>query len=89
MATNIATGAKTVAATRAQVGTSQSIESVLVVALSTNSGTTYVGGADVTTANGFPLAPGAAVSVSTDDLGDVYVIGTASDVVRYLAETEA
>lgn len=86
---SVITGDTTIAATRARVGTSQSVSSVLVLALSTNSGTTYVGGTDVTTGVGFPLVPNAAVEVACDDLADVYVIGTASDHVRWMASAEA
>jgi hypothetical protein len=54
---------------------------VLIKALADNSGTVYVGGSTVTTANGFPLAAGEETEVVRDeipDATDIYVIGSAA-----------
>jgi hypothetical protein len=54
-----------------------------LIAASTNSGTVYVGNADVTAGSadatdGFPLAPGARLFLPLDDPSKVYVRGSAS-----------
>ncbi len=63
------------AGTRVQLtATSTPILSVTVKALSTNTGIVYVGGADVSAANGLELInPGESVSVDVDNLTDVWI----------------
>ncbi len=63
-------------------------ENVAVYNPSTNTATVYVGGSDVTTANGFPLEPGASPFwIPVGDNNDLYVIGDSACTVRYLRAT--
>lgn len=83
--TTIYNGQVTVAATRAPLSaTSVPILSVTIENVSTNS-VVYVGNSTVTAANGYGLRAGASVSMDIDDLNKVYVIGTAGNVITYLA----
>lgn len=60
-------------------------DGVWVQALSTNSGTLYIGGSGVTTSTGYPLAAGASVFVPIDDLSKIYAIGSADNqAVRWI-----
>lgn len=68
-----------------QSDASRAVGSVALTALSTNSGTVYVGGPGVTTANGYPLGPGDTFSCDFGDASSIYIIGTASDKVRWIA----
>lgn len=58
---------------------------VLIKALSTNSETVYVGGSDVTTSNGYPLAASESVSLPIDDPSRIYIVGTSSTTVTVRA----
>jgi hypothetical protein len=60
------------------------IKSVTIENVSTNA-TVYVGNATVTIANGYALRPGATISLDIDSLSKVYVIGTAGNIVTYIA----
>jgi len=60
------------------------IKSVTIENISTNN-VVYVGNATVTAANGYALRPGATISLDIDDLNKGYVIGTAGNIVTYLA----
>ena len=85
--TTIYNGSKTVpTATAETIASSQSISSVTVKALSTNTVSVYIGTTGVTTSTGFELSAGESVSLDVDNLTDVYCIsGSASQVVRYIA----
>ena len=74
----------TVAAVRAALAVSTTIKSVTIENVSTNA-VVYVGNATVTVANGYALRAGATVSMDVDDLAKVYVIGTAGNVITYIA----
>jgi len=68
------------------ISSSQSISSVTVKALSTNTVAVLVGDSSLTTSNGFELLPGESISLDIDNLADVYVISTiASQVVCFIA----
>jgi hypothetical protein len=58
--------------------------SVLIYASSTNSGSVYIGGSDVTSSNGVPVSAGAYIAVDTPDAGNLYLAGTQNDTVRVL-----
>lgn len=79
---NVADGRKTVttAGTPVRLGTSQSIDAVAITALSTNTGTICVGSKTVKAKaeerTGIPLAASQAMSIDTDDLGDVWIDST-------------
>lgn len=45
----------------------------------------YVGGAGVNAGNGYRIWPGATQSFDINDLNKIYVFGTATQVVSYLA----
>jgi len=67
------------------------VQSVLIIAAATNSGTVYVGDSDVTSTNGIPLAaeghvrmtgPALGKGGASDlDLAQIYWDGTTSDVI--------
>jgi len=84
--TTVYNGSKTVpTATAEAIASSQSISSVTIKALSTNTVAIYVGATGVTTANGFELLAGESVSMDIDNLADVFVIsGSADQVIRYI-----
>lgn len=55
---------------------------VVVQALTTNTGTVYVGGPGVTTSTGYPLVAGQAISYAAANSANIYIICTvASDAV--------
>jgi hypothetical protein len=58
--------------------------SVLIYATSTNSGSVYIGGTDVTSSNGVPVLAGSYIAVDTPDAGNLYLAGTQNDTVRVL-----
>lgn len=65
---------------------SQALANGLVLkAGSANTGTVYVGGSDLTAANGYPLAPGEAISFGVTNANAVYVMVSvlASDTVAW------
>jgi hypothetical protein len=49
---------------------------ITITALSTNTANVCVGDFDVTTATGYPLEPGQSISYTTQDLSDIWIIGT-------------
>jgi len=62
------------------------IVAVLVKADSNNSQDAYIGKEDkATSEKGFPLLPGEAVTLKTDNLNKIYVSGAIGDKVRYIA----
>jgi len=65
-------------------GAATPVKSVTIENLSTNA-VVFVGDNAVTIATGYGLRPGATVSMDIDDLNKVYVIGTAGNVVTYIA----
>ena len=75
----------TVAATATALSaTAEPIKSVTIENVSTND-VVYIGDADVTILNGYALRAGATVSLDIDDLNKVYHIGTAGNVITYIA----
>ena len=54
-------------------------ETVLITALTTNAGTTYLGPTGVLSTNGYPLPPGASIAVDASELTALFSIGTAAD----------
>jgi len=68
----------------ALVAVATPIKSVTVTNLNSNA-IAYIGNATVTIANGDFIAPGASKSLDIDDLNKVNVIGTAGNVLSYLA----
>lgn len=79
----------TTAGTRVElIGSTTAIQSVTVKALSTNSGTIYVGNSGVSSSNGFQLAAGDTISLDLVDLSTVYIDASANtQSVTYLAVT--
>ena len=83
--TTVFNGWVTVAIVRAPlVAVATTIKSVTIENLSTNN-VVYVGNATVTAANGYALRAGANISIAIDDLNKIYVIGTAGNIVTYIA----
>lgn len=79
------TGSKTVPTVAAEVVANQAAtRRVLVIAPTSNADTVYVGPSGVTTANGFPLAPGDSYEAPVDNANRIYCISaTGSQVLRY------
>lgn len=75
---------QTVTASAAALTTQAFSSSFTIKAFSTNTGVTYVGGAGVTAATGFPLAAGQSVVLNLASTASVYIIGTASDKVAVI-----
>ncbi len=81
----------TVTATAAALSSGSVLaQSIIIVADAANAGTAYIGGSALTADNGIPLAAGGSIVISDDkglsnldlDLSEIYVIGTADDLVR-------
>ena len=87
-------GAQTLAGASAEVlGANIPCQGVLIKADPNNTGTVYVGKSDVTTdwadsTGGFPVEPGASVGVPCRNVNEVFIIGTASDRVAWLASAD-
>jgi hypothetical protein len=70
----------------AALAASAACKYVSVTNPSSNTDTVYVGGAGVTTANGYELLPGESVGIEIDDIAKVFVIaGSNTPTVRYMA----
>lgn len=83
--TVVQNGQVTVAATSQPLSaTSVTIKSVTIENLNTNN-VVWVGNSAVAVGTGYGLRPGANVSFDIDDLSKVYVVGTAGNVITYLA----
>lgn len=66
-------------------GSLNGMVSIAIKALSTNTGPVYIGTDDtVTSADGFELTAGQALSVDLLNGSSIYVVGTADDVVCYM-----
>lgn len=62
------------------------IVAVLIKAEGTNSADAYIGKPNKATSDkGFPLCPGEAVVLKTDNLSKIYVSGAEGDRIRYIA----
>jgi hypothetical protein len=78
--------AVTTAGTRVALASAQPITSVTVKALAGNTGTIYVGGSNVASANGFQLAKSESVSLDILDLSTVWIDSSVDgEGVTYLA----
>jgi hypothetical protein len=58
---------------------------VVIKALTANTGTVYVGGAGVTSANGFPLTAGESISYAATNANLIYIVG--SDTTQVVSGT--
>lgn len=66
--------------------TSVTIQGVVVIAKSDNTGDVFVGDSGVDSSNGAILPPGAAIPIDIDDLNKVFIDGdTTGDAVSFLA----
>jgi hypothetical protein len=85
--TTIYNNTKTVPTGAAEaIASSQTIHSVTIKALSTNTVAVYVGATGVTTSSGFELLAGESITLDVANLASVFCIsGTSSQVVRYIA----
>lgn len=85
---SVGSGHQTVAAAGSRVQlttTSTPILSVTVKALAGNTGTIYVGGSNVSAANGYELVAGEPISLDVDNLTDVYIdAGVNGEGVSYI-----
>ncbi len=82
-------GAGTAGTAVSTMGTAaQDIIQVSIRAMPSNSGTIYVGGSGVTTADGWPLAAGESVDIGVSRAEAVYLIASAaSQAYRWLGLT--
>lgn len=81
--------------TLAQTDVAQKFSSVnlnkpfIIKALSTNTGSVFVGDLNVTSSNGFELAKSELlVFDNVSDLDDIYIVGTSGDKVCYMSLEE-
>jgi len=70
------------------LGSGALVNGIVIKANTANAATILVGGSGVTnvstgTGNGYPLAPGEAISIASSNLSQVYINGTAADFVSY------
>jgi hypothetical protein len=72
----------------AVAGVSGQIYKIGVKALKANAADCFIGGSNVTTANGWPLSAGEGFSDDIGNARDLYVIGTASDHLRVMVRTK-
>jgi hypothetical protein len=75
-------------ASAAPIGSAALVNGVVVKAKSANAGSVWVGGAGVTTTDdgtgaGYKLSPGEAASFAVSNIGAIYAIGTANDVLYF------
>ena len=79
-------GTKTVPTGTAEaITTTQTVHSVTVKVLSTNTVAVYIGASGVTVANGFELLAGESVSLDVSDIATIFAIsGSASQIIRYI-----
>lgn len=56
---------------------------IVLRALSTNSASVCIGPSTITTSNGYCLAPGEAISYGAANTNQLFVIGTAADVIMW------
>jgi len=84
LATAATSVAQTVTASAAALAAQATTTGVNIRASKTNGGTTFVGGSDVSAANGYPLDAGESVSVAVSNASALFIIGTVADTVRVL-----
>lgn len=60
------------------------VNGAIITASLANAGTTWVGDSSVAINSGYPLSPGASTSISIANLGALYIVGTAGDVLNYV-----
>jgi hypothetical protein len=87
MSEGISNGATTIPAVGSQpvqLSTPASATSVLIYALTTNTGAVYIGGSTVTTSTGVPILAGTHLNVDVGDAGAIYLAGTENDSVRWV-----
>lgn len=65
-------------------GTAGVPSGVLIKAPTSNTDTVYIGGNDVSMANGFPVDPGEAVAINSLAKGELYAITASAQPVRVL-----
>ena len=57
-----------------------------ITVLNTGATTLYIGGPNVTTSNGFPVAAGAALSIDNVTVNDLYAVAASSGSLAFLYE---
>lgn len=78
------TGQQTVTTSAASLPNQALVSGVVVKALSANLATVYVGPTGLTTANGYPLAAGEAISFAVANADAIYVLGAnTTDTVAF------
>lgn len=70
------------------IGASSGSNAIYLAAPSGNTGDVFLGGKNVTTANGYPIAKGTTLGpIEVGDVGKLYVVGTAEDKLNVLVLT--
>jgi len=77
---NVVSGQQAASASAAALPGQALVNGISVIALPTNTGTIYIGGAGVTTGTGYPLAPGQAAGFLVSNLNALYIIGAGGSV---------
>lgn len=77
-------GQQTTTTSAAALPNQPMVNSIAVKALSTNTGTVYIGPVGITASTGYPLAPGEAMGFSVTNANAVYILGqNTTDKVAY------
>jgi len=83
--TTLYSGQITLTAVAAQISvTSVPIKSITIENVNTNN-VAYYGPAGITAATGYAIRPGATISIDINNLNKLYVLGTAGNVITYIA----
>jgi hypothetical protein len=85
----VTTSALPMGGTKASGANGRANGGVIVKAPSTNTATVFIGGsASLTTANGYPLAPGDSVALPVDDPSRVFaIVAAATQDLRFIYQT--
>lgn len=84
----VSQGAKVLPAAGAQpvqITGSAAARSFILAAPLVNTGTVWIGGRTVSEDTGFPLEPGDTITVDSNGLEDMWMVGTEDDSLRWLA----
>ncbi len=79
-ATAIFSGQQAATTSAAALASQALVNSIAIIALSTNTGIIYVGPAGVTSSTGYPLSPGQAIGFVVANADAIYISGASSGV---------
>jgi len=81
---SIRAGTVTVASSATKIPTTPLDSRIAILIMNISANIIYIGGSTVTTANGFPIYPNAALRLEIEDSIDIYGIASTSSEVRIL-----